>query len=244
MSQDRIPVGSDVFGQALLDEHEVGGICEITERDDGYITARPIDRYFQPYSQWPELERYAIDRCGGRVLDVGAGAGRAALELQDRGLDVLCVDHSPAAIEVCRRRGVRHSFLGSVGDLPAQSTMFSSVLVLGGTLGFLGSPAAATQFLTTTAAFTAPGARLFGLGTDPYVSSDDAHQRYYERNLREGRLGGQLHLRLRHRATTTAWFDFWMATIDELEAVVASTPWTLESVQREGARYLVVLARQ
>ncbi|MRH92272.1 hypothetical protein GFY24_33385 [Nocardia sp. SYP-A9097] len=51
----------DAFGQALLDELDTGDVFEITERDDGYISARPIHRYFAQYPHWSDLETAAID---------------------------------------------------------------------------------------------------------------------------------------------------------------------------------------
>jgi len=39
-------------------------------------------------------------------MDVGCGAGRVALELQSRGLDVVGLDESPLASQAAKLRGV------------------------------------------------------------------------------------------------------------------------------------------
>ena len=62
---------------------------------------------------------WVVARVGHRILDIGAGAGRAALALQAMGRQVLAVDVSPGAVEVCRRRGVVSTSLGTVHDLAA-----------------------------------------------------------------------------------------------------------------------------
>ncbi|MEW1837263.1 hypothetical protein AB0392_04820, partial [Nonomuraea angiospora] len=36
-------------------------------------------------------------------------------------------------------------------------------------------------------------------------------------------------------ATTTPWFDYWLATPDELAAAVAKSAWTLEALKRDPA---------
>src|SRR4030095_10041706 len=62
--------------------------------------------FFQPPSAWDPWEFAALDAVSGPVLDLGSGAGRASLHLQQKGLDVTAVDSSPGAIDVCHRRGI------------------------------------------------------------------------------------------------------------------------------------------
>ena len=93
----------------ILEYLETGEGIEIVERDDGFIspsTFGPV-AYFTPLRRWPKTERQAIRIARGRVLDVGCGAGRVGLHLQERGHDVVGIDLSPLAVEVSRRRGVR-----------------------------------------------------------------------------------------------------------------------------------------
>jgi SAM-dependent methyltransferase len=72
---------------------------------------------------------------------MGAGAGRASLAVQECGQEVVALDISPGAVEVCRRRGVEQVFCGTVAELAvAGPAKFDSVLMLGNNLGLLGSP--------------------------------------------------------------------------------------------------------
>src|SRR6476469_6833304 len=97
----------DAFGRILLEALEARGVVEIVERDDGFIDAGATQLYLSPFRRWPAHHRRAMRLVRGRVLDIGAGAGRVALHLQARGHDVVSIDVSPGAVEVCRRRGVR-----------------------------------------------------------------------------------------------------------------------------------------
>jgi SAM-dependent methyltransferase len=84
---------------------------------------------------WPTRHRQAIRYAQGRVLDVGCGAGRHALYLQRKGLDVLGIDTSPLAVAVCRRRGLKNVRLMSVNQIGPGLGTFSTVLMLGNNFG-------------------------------------------------------------------------------------------------------------
>ena len=86
----------------------------MVERDDGYVNVMTADVYFAPFADWPERQHQAMQFVKGRVLDVGAGAGRHALHVQEQGHNVVAIDVSPMAIEVCRKRGVKDARVLSI----------------------------------------------------------------------------------------------------------------------------------
>ena len=100
------------------------------------------------------------------MLDLGAGAGRAALYLQTRGIDVTAVDSSPGAAEVCRLRGVRDVRLADLHEIP-EDREWAAVLLLCGNLGLGGSWDGNRRLLTELARRTAPGALLVGDTVEP-----------------------------------------------------------------------------
>jgi SAM-dependent methyltransferase len=89
----------DTFGMAFMAHHKGEASVHQTERDDGLIRESDASMYFQSYDEWPEYEREAILKSKGRVLDVGLGAGRHSLWLQEKGYDVVGMDLSPLAVE-------------------------------------------------------------------------------------------------------------------------------------------------
>lgn len=229
----------------MASELDSGRAIEIVERDDGFVGAEPAARYFDSPQAWSDLDVAALDGCAGRVLDVGAGAGRAALALQDRGHDVLALDTSAGATEVCRRRGVRDTFTGTVDALADTSPApFDTFLLFGNNLGLLEGPRAAAGFLAALAALAGPGATVLGTSNDPYGTQDPVHLGYHDRNRAAGRAAGQLRLRVRHRELASAWFDYLLCSPAELEEFVAGTGWRLADVRSEGAGYLATLVRR
>src|SRR5512138_1840973 len=127
----------DAFGRMLLEQYYDGEpAAEIVERDDGYIdTGSDPGTYYQPYSQWLPSERRAMRYARGRVLDIGCGAGRHTLYLQERGLDVLGIDISPLAIKTCRLRGLKNAKVASITDITPRWGTFDTVIMLGNNFG-------------------------------------------------------------------------------------------------------------
>jgi SAM-dependent methyltransferase len=234
----------DAFGTALLRCWHGGArpglVHEVVERDDGYLSLGDVARYFAGEDEWPPVERWAVARVTGRVLDVGCGAGRHALPLAARGHDVVGVDASPGAVEVARARGVA-ALVGTAEQPP--DGPFDTVLLLGNNLGLLGSAEHAGTVLRALAAVTAEGGRLLGTGLDPHQTDDAAHLAYHRHNVAHGRLPGQTRIRLRDGAVTGEWFDYLFASPAELRPLLDGTPWRLREVYEQGPLHAVHLDR-
>ena len=218
-------------------------MIEIIERDDGLVNGAPADHYLAGPADWQPYDRRAVDRVRGETLDIGVGAGRIALELQERGVPVTGLDVSPGALAVCRRRGVRNLVCQTVDEHPAHGRRYDTFLLLGNNLGLVEGRDRAPVFLAALAAMARPGAQVIAQGTDPYGTTDPVQTAYHERNRRRGRLGGQLRLRLRYRELGTPWFDYLVCTPDELGELVAGTPWQLADVDDHDAPYYLATLR-
>ena len=245
--QKRLVIG-DAFGQVLLACHAAGGVpgvaFEVVERSDGHLGVMDAARYFAPAGDWTATSRFARERAVGRTLDIGAGAGRVALVLQDEGYDVVALDVSEGATTVCRQLGVRATFTGSIFDLAATAPEpFDTFLMVGNNLGLLGGAEQAPRFLDALASMAAPGAVAIGETLNPYGTKDPDHLRYHDDNRAVGRLPGQLRLRVRHLQLATPWMEYLFCTPEELESILAPTRWqltdahTAESIDPDRARW-------
>lgn len=238
---------TDAFGHALLD-HQAGrrGATLILEGDDGSSRSadlQPEDFFAQP-DEWPAWERWAIGSAAGTVLDLGTGAGRHALLLQDHGHRVTAVDASPGAVEVCRARGMADVRLG---DLRTPQDLgpggpWGTILLMGGNLGLAGDWEPTRTLLTQLVAITAPGGLLIGDSVDP--TSDDPEELAYEaRNLESGFHRGHVRLRLRYEDLVTPWWDQLNIPPTEIDPLVEGTGWTLQERAGDDGGYAVVLHR-
>jgi SAM-dependent methyltransferase len=210
---------------------------EIIERDDGFITSAGLN-YFAPVRRWPTVERRALRFVRGRVLDVGVGAGRVALELQARGREVVAIDVSPGAVEVARNRGVSDVRLLAFEEVDASLGHFDTVVMYGNNFGLFGSRAKARRLLRRLRPFVT---RIVATSNDPYATEDPAHLAYHERNRGRGRMSGQLRLRERYRDLVGPWFEYLIVSPDEMADIVESTGWQLRRVVRDEGSYFVAV---
>ena len=160
----------DAYGEMLLAALDEGGeILEIVERDDGYIMASKLGpaSYLAPYHKWPSHQRRGIRFARGRVLDVGAGAGRVALHLQEKGHDVVAIDVSPGAVETCRRRGVRDARVIRIEDVDESLGVFETVVMYGNNLGTPRLASEGPRLLRRLERITSERARIIGEGSIP-----------------------------------------------------------------------------
>jgi SAM-dependent methyltransferase len=233
----------DAFGRALVDQLERGNARVVVEREDGRVDTEAMGWYFGEFRHWHSSERRSLRHVRGRVLDVGAGAGRVALELQKRGHEVVAIDLSPLAIDVCRRRGVRDARVLPFTRIDSSLGHFDTVAMFGNNFGLFSNRRRARWLLRRMRGITTPDARIVAVSYDPHQTDDAHHLAYHERNLKRGRLAGQVRLRVRYSVYATPWSDYLMVSSAEMEEILEETGWTLERVLRDETFYAGVITR-
>jgi SAM-dependent methyltransferase len=233
----------DAFGRALLDQFKGGNERVIVERDDGYVDTEQVAWYFRTIRHWHASERQALRHVRGRVLDVGAGAGRVALELQQRGHEVVAIDLSPLAIEVCRKRSVRDARVLRLTGIDSSLGRFDTVVMFGNNFGLVENPRRARWFLRRLRTITTDDARIIAVSRDPYGTKDPHHLAYHEGNRRRARMGGQIRLRVRYRLYATPWVDYLMVSSAEMEEIISGTGWKLDRVLGDETIHAGVITR-
>src|SRR5215207_7735118 len=221
---------ADAFGKQLLALHagrRQG--AEIIERDDGFVGAgQDPGRYFSEYKDWSRAER------------------RHSLYLQSKGFDVTGIDLSPGAVRVCRMRGLKKVLVRPIEEVDKFAPgSFDTVLMLGNNFGLFGSRAGARRTLRKLARVTADGARIIAQSLDPHATDNPEHLAYHRRNLRRGRMAGQIKMRVRFGRAVGPWFYYLLASRREMEEVLEGTGWLVESfLDAGGPDYAAVIRKQ
>jgi SAM-dependent methyltransferase len=216
----------DAFGHTMHDFLTDRAGYEIIERDDGFFSTSAGPRhYFLEYGDWPACEQQAMEYVRGRVLDVGCGAGRHALYLQEQGFEVLGVDVSPLAIQVCQARGLRQAQVLSITQLSRRLGRFDTLLMLGNNFCLVGTPKRARWLLRRFYHMTPPDGRIVAGTRDPYQTDLPEHLAYHQRNRERGKMSGAARIRVRYKRFVSPWIDFLMLSKEELQTLLEGTRW-------------------
>ncbi|MDE0483864.1 MAG: class I SAM-dependent methyltransferase [Candidatus Poribacteria bacterium] len=237
----------DAFGHLLSDNHNGEQNVEIVEREDGYIDISRLGplAYLAEYPEWAEHQKLAMKYATGSVLDIGCGAGRHSLYLQEKGHDVLATDISPLAIRLCQQRGLKNASVVPITQLNSKLGVFNTIIMMGHNFGLVGSFKRARWLLKRFASMTTDDTKIIAETMDPYQTENPAHLAYHQYNRERGRMSGQLRLRIRYKQYATPWFDYLFVSRSELEEILIGTSWTIERYIDSGKpTYVAILKKR
>nr|WP_314496286.1 class I SAM-dependent methyltransferase [uncultured Chryseobacterium sp.] len=124
----------DLMGRAVWDYFKNENPEDLqTETSISELDELPVDYLFRDFEQMNTIEKKALQLSQGKVLDIGAGAGSHSLYLQNkRNLEVIALDISPKAIEVCQLRGIKKAVTQNMLEF-ADETFDTILLLMNGT---------------------------------------------------------------------------------------------------------------
>lgn len=120
------------LGRALTEHVRTGRVQRLrVDRSGGVHYALDTAAFFTLAGEQADVEEALLSACRGRILDVGAGAGRHALALQARGAEVSAIDVSPICVDLMRAQGVKRARVAdawSLAEGPVEDDPFDTLL--------------------------------------------------------------------------------------------------------------------
>lgn len=120
---------NDQFGEAIHDYFEMGKapdlIVNSNYTEDEKIAA---SYFFRTEKEMPAIERTALKKCHGKILDVGAAAGCHSILLQEKGFKVTAIEKSEKACEVLKKRNIQNVVCADIYDF--SEGRFDTILLL------------------------------------------------------------------------------------------------------------------
>ena len=233
----------DLFGQALEDRYRGRRHKLSMERDDGYLDEQNMDFYFKEYDKFPESEKKALRYAQGKVLDIGVGAGRTALYLQEKGHEVLGIDISDGALDVCRSRGVRWLENMNACDLRLKKDSFDTAIAFFNNFGLCGNMESVGRMLEKLHRIVKDDGLFLAESLDPTDTTKKHHLKYHQRNRDRGRPPGQVTLRIHYRGKVGGWWDLLLVTPAEMKQLCDETGWRIARKCTGGFMIVYVLKK-
>ncbi len=207
----------DVLGQAISDFYNKKSLRKLWIHNKyGKKEEMPVATYFRNAEQIPHLELIALQNCRGRVLDIGAGAGIHALELQEKGFDVTALEISETAAEVMKHRGVKKIIRQDIFSFKEER--FDTLLLLMNGIGLTASIAGLRQFLQHAKTLLNPAGQLI------FDSSDVAY--LYDNDIpkMEGYYG-EIMYQYEYKKQKTDWFGWLYIDQNTLKKIADEEGW-------------------
>lgn len=198
----------DIFGTAIKAFYEENDLTDITvhspDFDDDII---PVEYLFREYSEMPAIEQKALEKCKGKILDVGCGAGSHALYLQEeKHLEVKAIDTSAGAVEIAKKRGVMSASCEDFFQL--KNEKFDTILMLMNGSGIIGNLENLPSFFEHARSILAEGGKIL-------MDSSDLIYLFDEQNSDSKTYYGELSYKLSYKGTQSDYFD-WLFIDQEL----------------------------
>lgn len=229
---------AEPLAAALVDHHRTGRPRRVAAtRADGVRFEIETEEYFTLDGELAELDALALDQARGRVLDVGAGAGRHALALEARGHEVVAIDVSPLCVALCRARGVRDARVFDVMRLESAEPLgtFDTLFFGMQTIGVAGGVAPLGTLLERLRGCLAPGGRLI-------VDSSDLFDAWEGDDADRSATRGEIVLSTRYRGWRGAPFPWVYLAEGELSRIAREAGYAVEPLGRvERGEYLLAL---
>lgn len=218
----------DAYGNIIRDLYNDDNpdACVIIEREDGFIEANSAEYLLSDYDEWTDDVKQGLTHAQGKVLDIGCGAGRHSLYLQNNeGLEVYGVDRSPLAVDVADDRGVNNTAVESIDTVSEMEEVpFDTILLLGNNFGLLANDP--VDYLNTLYELTSDEGTIITQVHDHTNTDDEAHLSYHKFNESRNRRSGCIKMRVRYRNFQSDWYDYLFLDYNQFQDIISQTKWT------------------
>ena len=209
------------FGKALLDYWNGDKTSELMhEFKDGRKYKLPISVFFRSPENFFPIEMAAMARCKGRILHVGAGTGRHALQLQENGFELTAIDICPEAVDIMKERGIKdvrtYDFFEFDGEL------YDTILLLGQNIGISESLNGLNRLLHKCKILLRPGGQI--LANSVQESSSKGLSSAYP---------GELEFRLMYKDMRGSWMKWLHIDYETLDKYASRYGWIAEKLTKD-----------
>jgi SAM-dependent methyltransferase len=227
------PIGAAIFDYAATkkptDIIVSSDICE-----DDII---PVEVLFRSYKEMPELEKIALERATGKILDVGAGAGIHSLELQDRGFEVFPIEISQGAVDYMNRVGLNAR---KVNFFDLKNEQFDTLLMMMNGIGIAGKLSHLEKTLLHAKSLLKAGGKLLCDSSDiKYLYEDEDGSLWMDLN---SEYYGNFRFQMSYKKEKGPWFDWLYVDFDNLFKAASNVGMKAKRIYEHEDHYLAEIS--
>ncbi|MBC7915928.1 MAG: methyltransferase domain-containing protein [Pyrinomonadaceae bacterium] len=225
----------DIFGKALTDFYQNQQKGKLSLHNTyGRAEEMPLDVFFRDKDEMPDLELYALGKCRGTVLDIGAGVGSHALILQAQKMQVTALEISTLACRIMKMRGVKTIVNRDIFTFT--DNKFDTLLLLMNGIGITGTIAGLKDFLHFSKSLLNPGGQLV-------FDSSDISYLYEGIEIPETHYFGEITYQYEYINERGPWFNWLYIDFPYLKKIAAEEGWNSQLIYQDDMdQYLVSLS--
>ena len=195
-----------------------------------------IDMFFEKYEQLFSLNQKAIQLCKGTVLDIGAGVGRFALPLQEKGHQVCAIDYSETAVKIMGEKGVQNAHCTSLESILDDSLLpeerFDTVLLMMNGIGIVGSIDGLQDFLKQVKKILKPTGQIIADSTDLQINKKLEYRDLSKTTSLEGKYFGEVEMCFEYKGYRSDFVPWVYLDERTLKKNAEETGWNFELIDR------------
>lgn len=232
-----MPKDKDVIGQAIIEYSKKANSDEITVSSDiCEDDTIPVNYLFRSYAEMPRIEQIALDRCSGKVLDIGAAAGIHSMYLKKKGINVKAIDISHGAVAYLTSQGINAEV---IDFLKIEDDQYDTLLLLMNGIGIAGDLNSLESFLQHTKKLLAPNGKILCDSTDVnYLYEDEDGSMWIDLN---SEYYGNFRFQMKYKDIETDWFNWLYVDFDKLKITAEKVGLAIEKIYEEEYQFLVEL---
>jgi hypothetical protein len=189
---------------------------------------------FRNYKRMPEIERFALDKCEGSTIDVGACAGSHALYLQEKGINVKAVDISDLCCQTMEKRGVKNVECVDFFEMNPANQKYDTILMLMNGIGIAGDLLGLKRFFAKAKELLAPNGKiLFDSSDIDYVFYEKDGSKWINLN---SEYYGEVSYTVSYKKTTGQQFKWLFIDTETIERIARENGFKFK-ILKEGKHY-------
>ena len=207
--------------------------CDLSEDD-----VIPVEYLFRSEELLPEIEKVALSKVKGTVLDIGAAAGPHSKILKQRGFEVTAIDTSEKGINYLKNIEIS-AIHGNILDYSDKK--YDTLLLLMNGIGIAGRLAQLTEFLEHCASLVKEGGSIICDSTDvQYFYEEDDGSLWVDLNTE---YFGEFKFKMKYKDVESDWFDWLYVDLSTLEQHCEEAGLKLNVLYQDSPAFLVEIKK-